>query len=288
MSPSLARAENLDSAAGRRGRYSGGMDAVSVRRLVRVEGGGRVGREDRLPAEEPVEFRLGGVPIAVLMRTPGQDAELARGFALTEGIILRPAELAEVRAVGGAAGEGRYDLVLAEGTAVDPEQFRRNLYATSSCGVCGKASIDAVRVASPPPPPGPEVAADRLPEMMEAMREAQSGFAQTGGLHAAAAFTPDGELAALREDVGRHNAMDKLVGALAADRWPLGEMAVTVSGRVSFELVQKTAAAGLSLLAGVSAATSLAAELAEELGVTVAGFVRPGGFNIYSHPRRIV
>ena len=265
------------------------MDAISVRRLVRVEENGRRVREDRLPAEEPVEFRLGGVPIAVLMRTPGHDGELARGFALTEGIILRPSELAEVRpAAGGPEGEGRYDLVLAEGTTVDPEQFRRNLYATSSCGVCGKASIDAVRVASPTPPPGPEVAADRLPELMEAMREAQSGFTQTGGLHAAAAFTPDGELAALREDVGRHNAMDKLVGALAADRWPLGEMTVTVSGRVSFELVQKTAAAGLSLLAGVSAATSLAAELAEELGVTVAGFVRPGGFNIYSHPRRIV
>ena len=267
--------------------YCGGMDAVSVRRVVRVGEGGRAGREDRLPAEEPVEFRLGGVPIAVLMRTPGHDRELARGFALTEGIILRPGELAEVRAMGGGEGEGRYDLVLAEGTAVDPEQFRRNLYATSSCGVCGKASIDAVRVASPPPPAGPEVAAGRLVEMMEVMREAQSGFAQTGGLHAAAAFTPDGEMAALREDVGRHNAMDKLVGALAAERWPLGEMAVTVSGRVSFELVQKTAAAGLGLLAGVSAATSLAAELGEELGLTVAGFVRPGGFNIYSHPHRI-
>ena len=264
------------------------MDAVSVRRLVRVEEDVRRVREDRLPAEEPVEFRLGGVPIAVLMRTPGHDGELARGFALTEGIILRPSELAGVRAAGGPEGEGRYDLVLAEGTTVDPEQFRRNLYATSSCGVCGKASIDAVRVASPTPPPGPEVAAERLPELMETMREAQSGFAQTGGLHAAAAFSPDGELVALREDVGRHNAMDKLVGALAADRWPLGEMAVTVSGRVSFELVQKTAAAGLSLLAGVSAATSLAAELAEELGVTVAGFVRRGGFDIYSHPRRIV
>ena len=265
------------------------MDSIAVRRVVRVgEGeGGRAGREDRLPAEEPVEFRLGGVPIAVLMRTPGHDRELARGFALTEGIILRPGELAEVRAMGGGEGEGRYDLVLAAGTAVDPEQFRRNLYATSSCGVCGKASIDAVRVASPPPPAGPAVAAGRLVEMMEVMREAQSGFAQTGGLHAAAAFTPDGELAALREDVGRHNAMDKLVGALSAERWPLGEMAVTVSGRVSFELVQKTAAAGLGLLAGVSAATSLAVDLGEELGLTVAGFVRPGGFNIYSHPHRI-
>ena len=230
---------------------------------------------------------MGGVPIAVLMRTPGNDEELARGFALTEGIILRPDELASVRKLPGREGSGRYELVPAAGIEIDPEQFRRNLYSTSSCGVCGKASIDAIRVASPPLPGGPTVPADLLVGLMESMRGAQSGFDETGGLHAAAAFTPDGHLMGLREDVGRHNAMDKLVGFLASRRWPLEEMIITVSGRVSFELVQKAAVAGLSVLAGVSAASSLAVDLADELGLTVAGFVRPGGFNLYTHPQRI-
>ena len=263
------------------------MSTSSSRPVLRIGGGGRATLNDLLPTEEPVEFRMGGVPIAVLMRTPGNDEELARGFALTEGIILRPDELAMVRGLPGREGEGRYELVMAEGLEIDPEQFRRNLYSTSSCGVCGKASIDAVRVASPPLPDGPKVPADLLVDLMESMRGAQSGFDETGGLHAAAAFTRNGRLVGLREDVGRHNAMDKLVGFLSSDRWPLGEMVVTVSGRVSFELVQKAAVAGLSVLAGVSAASSLAVDLADEVGLTVAGFVRPGGFNLYTHPRRI-
>lgn len=263
------------------------MPASSLRPVLRVSAGGQVERGDMLPTEEPVEFRMGGVPIAVLMRTPGHDEELARGFALTEGIILRPDELAIVQALPGREGAGRYELVPSEGIEIDPEQFRRNLYSTSSCGVCGKASIDAVRVASPPLPDGPMVPADLLVGLMESMRGAQRGFDETGGLHAAAAFTPDGRLVVVREDVGRHNAMDKLVGFLSSRRWPLGEMVVTVSGRVSFELVQKAAVAGLSVLAGVSAASSLAVDLADEVGLTVAGFVRPGGFNLYTHPRRV-
>lgn len=263
------------------------MYAGTSRPVVRVGAGGRTRQDDLLAAEEPVEFRLAGVPIAVLMRTPGHDEELARGFALTEGIILRPGELAGVKALPGRQGEGRYELRLAEGLDVDPERFRRNLYASSSCGVCGKASIDAVRVAAPPLPAGPSVPAARLIGLMQSMRSAQAGFEKTGGLHAAAAFTPEGEMIGLREDVGRHNAMDKLVGLLAARSWPLGELVTTVSGRISFELVQKAAAAGMSVLAGVSAASSLAVDLADELGLTVAGFVRPGGFNLYTHPRRI-
>lgn len=263
------------------------MSTSSSRPVLRISGEGRTTLNDLLPTEEPVEFRMGGVPIAVLMRTPGNDEELARGFALTEGIILRPDELARVRRLPGREGEGRYELVMTEGLEIDPEQFRRNLYSTSSCGVCGKASIDAVRVASPPLPDGPNVPADLLVDLMESMRGAQSGFDETGGLHAAAAFIPDGRLVGLREDVGRHNAMDKLVGLLSSRHWPLGEVVVTVSGRVSFELVQKAAVAGLSVLAGVSAASSLAVDLADEVGLTVAGFVRPGGFNLYTHPRRI-
>jgi len=264
------------------------MSASSPRPVIRISADGRVPRDDLLPTEEPVEFRMGEVPIAVLMRTPGHDEELARGFALTEGIILRPGELAEVRALPGRTGEGRYELVLRSGVDVDPEQFRRNLYSTSSCGVCGKASIDAVRVASAPLPEGPIVSGGLLTGLMVSMRAAQAGFDQTGGLHAAAAFTPSGGLVAFREDVGRHNAMDKLVGCLSAIGWPLGEKIITVSGRVSFELVQKAAVAGLSVLAGVSAASSLAVDLADELGMTLAGFVRADGFNLYTHPFRIV
>ena len=263
------------------------MSLSSSRQIVRVGPEGRTERFDLLPTEEPVEFRLSGVPIAVLMRTPGHDEELGRGFALTEGIIIRPDELDEVRSLPGEDGAGRYELVMAEGIKIDPEQFRRNLYSTSSCGVCGKASIDSVRVASPSLPDGPIVDPSDLHQYMDKMREAQSGFMESGGLHAAAAFDVDGELLGLREDVGRHNAMDKLIGFLSSNRWPLGELTITVSGRVSFELVQKAAVAGLSVLAGVSAASSLAVDLADELGLTVAGFVRPGGFNVYSHPQRI-
>jgi FdhD protein len=257
------------------------------RAVIRIGGGHRTEDIDLVPAEEPVEFRLGGVPLAVLMRTPGNDEELGRGFALTEGIIVRPGELAEVREIPGAEGEGRYELVLADGVRVDPEQFRRNLYATSSCGVCGKASIDAVRVAARPVPSGPVVEPRSLADMMGRMRSEQAGFDVSGGLHAAAAFRPDGELLAIREDVGRHNAMDKLIGFLASEAWPIPACIVTLSGRVSFELVQKAAVAGLSFIAGVSVASSLAADLADELGVTVAGFVRGPEFNVYAHAQRV-
>ena len=238
---------------------------------------------DAVAVEEPLEIRLEGAPLAVVMRTPGDDVDLVRGFLLTEGIVLRPDE---VRAVV-LDDDGRADALLRDGVAIDPEQFRRNLYSTSSCGVCGKASIDSIRIAAPPLPEGPVVAADRLAEYMDAMREEQMGFSESGGLHAAAAFTSDGNMLAVREDVGRHNAMDKLVGYLSMQQWPLGELTITVSGRVSFELVQKVAVAGLSVIAGVSAASSLAVDLADELGLTVAGFVRPGGFNIYTHEHRI-
>ena len=164
------------------------MSSSSARRILRVGSDGRKALDDLLPTEEPVEFRLEGVPIAVLMRTPGDDEELARGFALTEGIILRPSELADVRAIPGEDGAGRYELVMAEGIQIDPEQFRRNLYTTSSCGVCGKASIDSVRIAAPAPPDGPIIEGSRLSALMDVMRQSQSGFSESGGLHAAAAF----------------------------------------------------------------------------------------------------
>lgn len=258
------------------------------RAIVRISAGSRSPADDVLALEEPLELRLGRVPIAVVMRTPGDDDDLARGFALTEGIVLRPEEMAEVRLLGGGSDGARYELVLAGGVLVDPEQFRRNLYATSSCGVCGKASIDAVRVAARPLPPGPQMPAALLGEVARRMREAQTGFEASGGLHAAAAFDASGALLAVREDIGRHNAVDKVVGALAWERWPLGEAGMMVSGRVSFEMVQKAAVAGFSIVAGVSAASSLAVDLAEELGVTVAGFVRGEGCNVYAGFERIL
>ena len=242
---------------------------------------------DAVVAEAPVEFRLEGVPIAVLMRTPGHDVDLGIGFALTEGIALSPVEIDEVRGRAAESDGARYDLVLADGVTVDPEQFRRNLYTTSSCGVCGKASIDAVRVAALPLPVGPQLSADLLLSLTTRMEQGQQAFVETGGVHAAAVFDAAGKLLVLREDIGRHNAVDKAVGSLARERWPLGEVVLMVSGRVSFEMVQKAAVAGIPVICGVSAASSLAAELGDELGATVVGFLRPEGFNVYAGSSRI-
>ncbi len=233
--------------------------------------------------EEPVEIRLGGIPIAVIMRTPGDDRDLMLGFALTEGIALDPGEVAEIADLG----EGRYEIRFIEGTTVDPERFRRNLYATSSCGVCGKASIDAIRIAARTAEPGPVIGTAIIDSLPEQLATAQPSFDLTGGIHAAAAFDADGALVAAREDVGRHNAVDKLVGALAPDSWPVAAPLLFVSGRVSFEIVQKAAVAGFRIVAGVSAVSSLGADLAEEFGITVLGFVRSGGFNIYTGEERV-
>jgi FdhD protein len=261
-------------------------DSVELE-IIRYGAGSGERLTDSVVAEAPVEFRLGGVPIAVLMRTPGYDEELGIGFALTEGIILRPGEIAAVSARSRDAEGDRYDLVLSEGVEVDPEQFRRNLYTTSSCGVCGKASIDAVRVAAPRLPAGPVISPDLLMSLPGEMASRQSVFHKTGGLHAAALFSAAGELLVLREDIGRHNAVDKAIGSVVADRWPIGEVILLVSGRVSFEMVQKAAVAGIPMICGISAASSLAAELGEELGATVVGFLRPDGFNVYAGHARI-
>jgi FdhD protein len=265
-------------------RPSGGQPATSVE-VIRVEDGRRPTKAlDRLAVEEPIEIRLEGVPLAVLMRTPGQEADLILGFAITEGIVFGPDEVAAVSDLGDG---DRYRLVLAEGVKVDPEQFRRNAYTTSSCGVCGKASIDAVRIAARSLPPGPQITVEDLLSLPSRLTEAQPTFAATGGLHAAALFSPDGELLAVAEDVGRHNATDKAIGALARRRWPLGEVILMVSGRISFEIAQKAAVAGIPVVAGVSAASSLAVELATEMGMTVAGFVRDRGLVVYAGRQRL-
>jgi FdhD protein len=246
--------------------------AATPHELTRLTRAGETTRNsDLLVTEAPVEFRLGGVPLAVLMRTPGHDEELGLGFAITEGIVLNPNEVVEVVPAGEPDDGDRWSLVLRDGVAVDPEQFRRNLYTTSSCGVCGKASIDAVRVAALRPPPGPRVTVETLFGLVDTMQAAQQSFAATGGIHGAGLFTAEGELIVLREDIGRHNAVDKVVGHASRLRWPIGERILLISGRVT-----------------VSAASSLAVELAEELGLTVIGFLRDDSCNVYTDPGRIL
>lgn len=259
------------------------MDGFTEVEVRRVGSDGSRAETDRVATESPFEMRLGTTPIAVLMRTPGMETELATGFCLTEGILLTPHELAAVDQIDG----DRYLLRLADGVTVDPEQFRRNTYTTSSCGVCGKASIDAVRIAARPLPPGPVLGPEDIPRLIAKLRGTQAIFDVTGGLHGAALVTPDGTIEASAEDVGRHNAVDKAVGMLARRRWPLGEMILVVSGRISFEIAQKAAVAGVPIVIGVSAASSLAIELADELGLTLVGFARGESFVVYSGSSRI-
>ncbi len=275
--------------------------ASTVRRRVEEvravpEGALRRARSDVLATEEPLEIRVASspdadaLPVSVTMRTPGADFELAAGFLFSEGVIGSADEVAAIRYC--VEGPQQYNVVsvtLAEGAAFDPEALRRNFYTTSSCGVCGKASIEAVlgpacaRVESDVAL-SPEV----LLSLPEKLRAGQAVFARTGGLHAAALFTSEGEPVRLREDVGRHNAMDKLVGASLLEReLPWSRRMVMVSGRLSFELVQKAARAGAALLAGVSAPSSLAVELAEACGMTLCGFVRGERFNVYAGGARI-
>ena len=255
--------------------------------IVRYSGSGSEETTDVLVEEAPVEFRLGGVPIAVLMRTPGDDENLALGFALTEGIVLHRGEVKGVRLVKGDNQGDRYEILLADDVRIDPEQFRRNLYTSSSCGVCGKASIDAVRVAARAVPEGPAMLASVFRQLPATMQTSQELFSTTGSIHAAAAFTPAGDLVAIAEDVGRHNAVDKLVGYLARDRWPLTDLVLVVSGRLSFEMVQKAAVAGMPIIAGISGASSLAVDLGEEFGMTVIGFLSENGFNVYCGDSRV-
>jgi FdhD protein len=264
-------------------------------RITAVEDGGVRSVRDRLVAEEPLEIRAAGpaqepVSVAVTMRTPGNDMELAAGFLFTEGLIASPEEIETMRYCGlEVPEEQRYNIVTVHlRRPFDPGVFQRNFYATSSCGVCGKASIDQVEVLSAPLLPGPEVRRATLERLPDTLREAQDVFDETGGLHATGLFTPTGELVAVREDVGRHNAMDKLVGCeLLAGRVPAGSRIVVVSGRASFELVQKAAVAGIPILCAVSAPTTLAVDTAKRLGMTLVGFLRDGRFNVYAHAERI-
>jgi FdhD protein len=260
--------------------------AASIR-ICRVTADGPSRPRDEVAVEEPVEIRIGPRPVSVTMRTPGHDADLAAGFLFTEGIVTSPRM---VDAIHVCATGRSVRVELRAGSDVDLSRLERHFYTSSSCGVCGKTSIDAVRVMCrfAPQAGSPRIDQDVLTELPRDLRRAQRLFNRTGGLHAAALFTPDGELLAIREDVGRHNALDKLIGAeFLAGRVPLADSILLLSGRICFELVQKAAMAGIAVIAAVGAPSTLAIELAEEQGLTLVGFLRETGFNLYTGADRV-
>ena len=268
------------------------------RRVIRLTvGEPSVTREDLLAVEEPLEIRVGGRALAVTMRTPGHDFDLASGFLVSEGVITRGEQLNTVRYCAGATDEGLntynvLDVTLAPGVAPPDPSLERSFYTTSSCGLCGKASIDAVRTKSSYDvrDDGLRIDVELLTTFPAKLRTEQAVFDKTGGLHAAALFDGvSGEMLVIREDVGRHNAVDKVVGwALKDDRLPLRGTVLMVSGRASFELTQKALMAGIPLLAAVSAPSSLAVELADEVGMTLVGFVRGSSMVMYAGQERVV
>jgi FdhD protein len=267
--------------------------SVDLTQVVEWDDGKSRRKEDYLAAEEPLEIRIGDAPLSVTMRTPGHDIELAAGFLFTEGLVRRRAQIVSLEELdSGSADENRGNVVvakLASDADYDSESMRRNFFAASSCGICGKASIDSVRSRTlSAPNPDFRLDSEILVKLPDALRESQAVFGRTGGLHAAALFDASGKLLVLREDIGRHNAVDKVIGwALLENRLPLGETILLVSGRGGFEIVQKAIVAGLPVVASVSAPSSLAVQLAREMGQTLIGFLRGRRFVVYSGENRI-
>ncbi|MDJ0750430.1 MAG: formate dehydrogenase accessory sulfurtransferase FdhD [Woeseiaceae bacterium] len=271
---------------------TGRSQAVDV---ARMRGHLRESVDDRVAVEEPLEIRLGysesgerrTVSVSITMRTPCDDEDLAAGFLFTEGIVRSRSDVAIVKP---CRGDNTVRVELDDGVAVDFDRLQRHFYTTSSCGVCGKASLDALYAqgAAAPTATHPAFPREVLVSIPGKLREAQATFEETGGLHAAAAFSPDGELIMVREDVGRHNAVDKVIGALLMEgALPASSFGLMVSGRASFELVQKTLLAGIPLLAAVSAPSSLAVQLAREFNMTLIGFLRGDTFNVYAGEERL-
>jgi FdhD protein len=271
-------------------------ESVQQHRAFKWRAGAMCEEGDRLAVEEPLEIRLAGRRFTLTMRTPGHDEELAAGFLMAEGFVNARGELGEIRRLRdskGAPDPNAIDVILNVPAAGLRERLKRNFVVSSSCGICGKTSIEALERRIAPITSTAAIAAPALLRLPALMRQAQAVFAATGGLHAAALFALEDAnepaLIVLREDVGRHNAVDKVVGfALAQNLLPLSRHALMVSGRLSFEIVQKTAAAGVPILSAVSAPSSLAVELADDLGMTLVGFLRESNFNVYTHPERIV
>ncbi len=267
---------------------------VTPVRVTAVNAGVRSERPDTLATEEPMEIRVGGPgqearSVAVTMRTPGGDYQLAVGFLFTEGLI-QPQDVTRVAYCDDLGDEEqRYNVVTVTlNRAFDQEDLHRNFFATSSCGICGKAALDDVQVRCAPVAAGPVVSTSLLLSLPDALRRKQRVFDRTGGLHAAALFTVDGTVIGMREDVGRHNAVDKVIGEqVLAGGVPLSEHILQVSGRASFEIVQKAAVAGIPIVSAVSAPSSLAVEAGERFGMTIVGFVRGDRCNVYTHPERV-
>jgi FdhD protein len=278
------------------------MGRVTERRkVIRIRDGAVSTRPDTLVAEEPLEIRLNGKPLAITMRTPGDDFALAAGFLVSEGVLAERSDLQNIVYCAGAIADGSntynvVDVRTTAGVVIPDITLERNVYTTSSCGLCGKASLDAVRTTARWPvddtrggdAPPVRLDPDLLAGLPARLRAAQRVFDRTGGLHAAALFTEDGELLDVREDVGRHNAVDKLIGrALQNGSLPLSRAVLLVSGRASFELAQKAVMAGIPVLAAVSAPSSLAVDLAAETGLTLVGFLRGASMNVYTGEHRI-
>jgi FdhD protein len=273
---------------------------IQITQVREWEAGVSRTKTDYLAAEEPLEIRIGDSPVSVTMRTPGHDRELAAGFLFTEGLLASRMDLVSLEvATAPHVEEGADDAPnamnnavvarLAVGAAPDLERLQRHFFASSSCGVCGKATIDAVRSRTlTAPNPNFRIAANVLATLPETLRESQDVFDRTGGLHGAALFDSNGKLLVAREDIGRHNAVDKVIGwALLEDRVPLSDVALLVSGRGGFEIVQKAVAAGVPVVACVSAPSSLAVQLAREMRQTLVGFLRGERFVVYSGEERI-
>ncbi|HEV8524174.1 MAG TPA: formate dehydrogenase accessory sulfurtransferase FdhD [Terriglobales bacterium] len=265
--------------------------SIDLTQVAEWQDGGVRRFQDYLVAEEPLEIRLDGAPLNVTMRTPGHDLELAAGFLFTEGVIQSREQIAglDYGKTEREEASGNIVEVKLQGAEFDRERMQRNFFVASSCGICGKASIEAIRRGGIQPPNAElRVDPDLLCSLPDKLRAAQTIFGRTGGLHAAGLFSTEGELLALREDVGRHNAVDKIVGwALLEGRLPLSDCLLMVSGRGGFEIVQKALAAGLPLLASVSAPSSLAVRLARELGLTLVGFLRGRRFIVYAGEERL-
>lgn len=259
-------------------------------RVTRLAAGGkRTTQLDALAVEEPLEIRVRGRSVAVTMRTPGHDRELAAGFLFTERVIRERRQLRDIAACRASLEpENTLNVFLAAGVEVDFAQLTRHVFAASSCGLCGKASIEAVKQHFPQVRSTITAAANTLKALPARMQRAQRAFARTGGLHAAAIFDVKGRLIVLREDVGRHNAVDKVLGhGFLAGKLPFDSHILLVSGRASFEIMQKALAAGVPIICAVSAPSSLAVKFAQESGQTLVGFLRGEGMNVYSHPERV-
>ena len=265
------------------------MSEGDRRRVWRsAAGGAPTADEDVLAGEEPLEIRVAGTPVSVTMRTPGHDRELAVGFLLSEGLVTGRHELAAVRQTAGGAQRNVIDVCPVPGVGIDLARLTRHVFASSSCGLCGKTTIEAVHQRLAPVTSQVVVDADVLLALPDRLRAAQPAFERTGGLHAAGLFDAGGRLLLAREDIGRHNAVDKVLGAgLLGGLLPFDAHVLLVSGRASFEIVQKALAGGVPIVAAVSAPSSLAVALAAESGQTLVGFLRPPRLNVYAGPERI-